>query len=154
MTASEYLASITKRCSRMTAEEMMRNLETELERNRLGYGHYLFDDLHSPFVEWSVPGALDLNIMKCEGGFEVVFTTSPFQRDELTVHVEEGLLQVVGSHEEIDEPSGRSRSMRISRRVPLPPDVDIDGIDAKFSEGMLVIRVPQPRKGRRLVKIH
>jgi HSP20 family molecular chaperone IbpA len=153
MTTSEYLASITKRCSHMTAEEMMLNLEAELERSRLGYGNYLFDERHNPFTEWSAPGILDYSLMKCAGGFEVVFTASPFEKEEMTVNAEEGVLEVAGVHEETDEGSGSVRTMRTSRRVPLPVDVDLEGIHAKYSEGTLIIMVPRPTKAKRMVEI-
>jgi HSP20 family molecular chaperone IbpA len=153
LTTAEYLASITKRCSRITAEEMMRNLESELERQRLGYGNYLFDDRHSPYVEWSVPGALDFSLMRCEGGFEVVLTTGPFDRDELSVHVEEGLLEVSGHHEEEDATGDGRRALRSSRRIPLPGDADLEGIHARYTDGTLVVKVPRPAKGRKEIAI-
>jgi HSP20 family molecular chaperone IbpA len=152
-TTQEYLSAITNRCRHMTAEEMMRNLGAELERNRLGLGHYLFDDRHPPFVEWTIPGAFETRYMKCEGGFEVVFTIGPFGRDEINVSVDDGMLEVTGTHVERDADLGISRSMKATKRIPLPADVDIEGITAKRSEGTLIVRIPQPRKGRREVSI-
>jgi HSP20 family molecular chaperone IbpA len=153
LTTQEYLSSIAKRCRRLTAEEMLRSLKMESERSRMGRGHYLFDDRHPSYVDWSVPGALEFSFMECQGGFEVVFTTRPFERDEIHVHVDDGALEVAGEHEEVDHARGSSRSVRAERRIPLPPDVDLESVTARYTEGTLVVRVPRPKKGRRRIDI-
>jgi HSP20 family molecular chaperone IbpA len=153
MTPAEYLSGITRRCRCMTAEEMLRNLEEEMERSRLGFGHYLFDDRHGPFVEWSVPGALEFTVMACEGGIEVVISSGPFQKDELSIEAEDGLLEVSGVHRE-EGPLGRvAREFRATQRIPLPPDANLDGIQARFVDNTLTVRVPRPRRARKEIAI-
>ena len=149
----KYLEEITNRCRRLTVNEMLRNVEETIRNNRMGFGHYLFDGAHAPRETWSPPGALDYELEKDGEAFEVTFRTGPFDKGELTVHVEEGSLQVEALHEDVDQRGGRSRKVRVVKHVPLPFEFDLEEVEARFSDKVLVVRIPQTRKPRRKVEI-
>ena len=153
LTAEEYLDSISKRCKRLTASDMLEAMERELERARTGWSHYLFDGRHAPYVDWSVPGALEYTVQGCDVGLEVVMRPGPFDREELSVHVEEGSLDVEAVHDEEDPRTKKMRHVRVSKHVPIPVEFDLDEVDARFEKDMLIVRIPKYVKPRRKVEI-
>ena len=70
------------------------------------------------------------------------------RREDVHVHLEDGLLTVSGerrfeSTEEEDGVYHSERSYgRFSRSIPLPEGVDADACQAKFTDGVLEVRVP------------
>ena len=72
------------------------------------------------------------------------------RREDVHVHLEDGLLTVSGerrfeSTEEEDGVYHSERSYgRFSRSIPLPDGVDADACQAKFTDGVLEVRVPLP----------
>ncbi len=149
----KYLAEITKKCRQLTVSQMLRNADAVMKQNRLGFGHYLFDGAHAPKDKWSIPGALDYDVMKSEHGVEVMFKAGPFHKEELSVHVEEGLLDVEALHVEKDPHSDEERRVRMVKQIPIPMEFDLEDVDAKYEKGKLVIRIPKPQKPRRKVEI-
>jgi HSP20 family molecular chaperone IbpA len=149
----KYLAEITAKCRDLTINEMLRNVEETMRNNRLGFGHYLFDGAHAPKDTWSIPGALDFDVVNKEGGVELSFKVGPFAREELTVHVEEGHLDVEAVHEEQGAEGGPTRRVRVYKHVPVHYEFDLDDVEARFEDKALVVKIPRRTKPRRKVEI-
>jgi HSP20 family molecular chaperone IbpA len=149
----KYLEEIANRCKRLTVNEMVKSVEDTIRKNRLGFGHYLFDGAHAPKDAWTIPGALDYDVVKDREGVEVMFKAGPFDKEELTVHVEEGSLDVVALHEETDDKGNQTRRVKVSKHVPVPFDFDLEDVEASFKDEVLVVRIPHMKKPRRKVEI-
>ncbi len=149
----KLLSDLTRRCKELTVSDMLRNVEQVRRQNMLGFGHYLFDGRHAPQDSWTIPGALDFDVLQDEGCYEVVFNTAPFAKEEISVHVEEGLLDVEAVHVEKDPDSDEERSVRMVKQVPIPMEFDLEAVDAKYEKGKLIVRIPKPKKPRLKVEI-
>ncbi len=149
----KLLSDLTRRCKELTVNDMLRSVEKVRRQNMLGFGHYLFDGRHAPQDSWTIPGALDFDVLQDESSFEVVFNTAPFAKDEISVHVEEGLLDVEALHVEKDPHSDEERRVRMVKQIPIPMEFDLEDVDAKYEKGKLIIRIPRPQKPRRKVEI-
>lgn len=149
----KYLAEITSKCKRMTVNEMLQNVEEVMRKNRLGFGHYLFDGAHAPKDTWTIPGALDYEVVTSDRGVEVMFKTGPFDKEELTVQVEEGSLDVVALHEETDDERGKTKRVKVSKHVPVPFEFDLEEVEARFADKVLTINIPKRTKPKRQVEI-
>jgi HSP20 family molecular chaperone IbpA len=147
------LSKITQRCRELTISEMLRNANEVKRNNRMGFGHYMFDGVHAPRDKWTIPGVLDYDVLKYEDGVEIAFKVGPFEREEISIHVEEGLLEVEALHEENDQEAGTGRRVRVSKHLPVPFEFDIDDVNARFEREVLVIRIPKSIKPRRRVEI-
>ncbi|MCK5253663.1 MAG: Hsp20/alpha crystallin family protein [Thermoplasmata archaeon] len=149
----KYLAQITKKCRELTVSEMLRNADEVIRKNRLGFGHYMFDGAHAPKDKWTIPGALDYEVLKSADGVEVLFKAGHFHKEELSVQVEEGSLDVEAVHEEEDPKGGTARRVRVSKHVPVPFEFDLEDVEARFEKEVLIVRIPKPTKPRRKVDI-
>ncbi len=149
----KLLSDLTRRCKELTVSDMLMNVEKVRIQNKLGFGHYLFDGRHAPQDPWTIPGALDFDVLHDDKAYEVVFNTAPFSKDEISVHVEEGLLDVEALHVDKDKDSDKERKVRIVKQVPIPIEFDLEAVDAKYEKGKLIIHIPKPEKPRRKVEI-
>jgi len=149
----KYLAEITKKCRQLTVSQMLRNADEVIRNNRLGFGHYLFDGAHAPKDTWSIPGALDYDVVKSGKGVDIMFKAGPFEKEEMSVHVEEGVLDVVAIHEEEDPKGDRVRRVKVSKTVPVPFEFHLEDVDASFEKDVLIVHIPKPTKPRRKVEI-
>ncbi|PSP96369.1 hypothetical protein BRC94_13055 [Halobacteriales archaeon QS_5_70_17] len=66
------------------------------------------------------------------------------EREELDLRFDDGLLTITGEHEttERSETAASTRSRCVHEQVRLPGDVDADGIEATYRNGVLEVRVP------------
>lgn len=83
---------------------------------------------------------------------------SGFNKDDISVSVHEGVLEIKGEKHEKEEDKKQKRTYMVRessasfyRRIALPKQADGDNIDAHFEDGMLKVRVPykelpKPRK--------
>jgi HSP20 family molecular chaperone IbpA len=149
----KYLAEIVKKCRQLTVAEMLNNVEEVRRKNKLGFGHYLFDGRHAPTETWSIPGALEYEIIQGTDAVEVLFRAGHFEKEELSVIVEEGMLEVRADHVEEDTEGDEIRKVKVTKSVPVPFDFDLDDVGAKFEKDVLVVRIPKPTKPRRKVEI-
>lgn len=71
-----------------------------------------------------------------------------FNKDEVDVNVEEGMLEIRAEHKEKEEDKKKRRyvlresSASFYRRIGLPKNVDASRIKADFSDGVLKVRIP------------
>lgn len=87
---------------------------------------------------------VNLNIETGDDGYVVVADLPGFEREELDLRFDDGLLTITGEHEttERSETTASTRSRRVQEQVRLPAGVDADGIEATYRNGVLEIRVP------------
>lgn len=112
----------------------------------------LFDDLFSSVGSSLMPRShsIPLNVRKQnDDTFAVEFYVPGFMRDEIDVSFDSGVLEVTASKEteqEADKSNGwivREHSYsKVSRRISLPENVDIDKVSADLSNGVLTVVVP------------
>lgn len=101
---------------------------------------------------WSnVSGAPAVNIEEKPDAFEVSLAVPGMQREDFKVEVNNGLLSVSSEkkeeHEEQDQQGKYTRrefSYRsFSRSFRLPDTINVDQIAAKYTDGILAIRLPK-----------
>ncbi|XP_010417863.1 PREDICTED: inactive protein RESTRICTED TEV MOVEMENT 2-like [Camelina sativa] len=82
-----------------------------------------------------------LSNWKTEQGFEALTVYLPgFRKEQLKVQITTTRkLRVMG-----DRPSGANKWIRFRKEFPIPPNVDVDSVSAKFEGANLVVRLPRP----------
>jgi HSP20 family protein len=121
----------------------------EIERffERMGRN---FED---PAREWGWGGfeAMSLDIVEKDGEFVVTADLPGFEREEVSVRVNDHTLHVEAEHGETEDSEGdyirRERRHRSSHRtVRLPGDVDAESVEARMRNGVLTITLPKAEK--------
>jgi HSP20 family protein len=78
--------------------------------------------------------------------------------DEVDVEIDDGILAISGERKEEREENrdGFYRTERVYgsfyRAIPLPEGVDENNVQASFTNGVLEIRIPEPRQEQRQPK--
>ncbi|XP_010510808.1 PREDICTED: inactive protein RESTRICTED TEV MOVEMENT 2-like [Camelina sativa] len=82
-----------------------------------------------------------LSNWKTEQGFEALTVYLPgFKKEQLKVQITTTRkLRVMG-----DRPAGANKWIRFRKEFPIPPNVDVDSVSAKFEGANLVVRLPRP----------
>jgi HSP20 family protein len=85
-----------------------------------------------------------VTLERTDDGFVAIADLPGFERDELTVSIDDGLLRIDGVHEasEDDERTYRHQSRRVSETVRVPEDVDLETVSATYRNGILEITLP------------
>ncbi len=71
-----------------------------------------------------------------------------FKKDEITIHSDDGILEISARHDEKEEKDSKRRylmresSSTYYRRVVLPDGVNADKTDAKYENGTLTLTMP------------
>jgi len=126
-------------------EQMRRSMGTG---HGPGMGSRSGFETRTPFAapEWSEWDRdefdFDANVsMETDEDGHVVYADLPgFEREELDVRFEDGVLVVEGSHEVSDD--GGFQNRRVHERLSVPGDVREDDIEATYRNGVLKIRLP------------
>ncbi|MFC5972907.1 Hsp20/alpha crystallin family protein [Halomarina salina] len=103
-------------------------------------------------ADWDLPemsrltGRTDsnLSIERDDEGYVVLADLPGFEKEELDLEFDDGVLSVSGRHE-VSEESDSGTSMRarsVFEQVHIPGDVDVDAISATYRNGVLEIRLP------------
>ncbi|CAD5319638.1 unnamed protein product [Arabidopsis thaliana] len=81
-----------------------------------------------------------LSNWKTEQGFEALTIYLPgFKKEQLKVQVTTTRkLRVMG-----DRPAGANKWIRFRKEFPIPPNIDVDSVSAKFEGANLVVRLPR-----------
>lgn len=89
-------------------------------------------------------GGSPVRMEPTEDGYLAIADVPGFERDELTVSVENGLLTIRGVHEgRSEDETGVSRhTRRVSESVRVPETVDVDAIEASYRNGVLELTLP------------
>ncbi len=114
--------------------------------------------------DWSLFPAItetaSMDIYEEDGKMIAEVNLPNFEKDEIKVTTDEGVLEVSGEHKEKEEEKGKRRyymreiSNQYLRRVPLPEGVRADKTEAEFKDGVLKITMPtEPKKEAKKVTI-
>jgi HSP20 family protein len=73
-------------------------------------------------------------------------------RDDVAIEIKDGVLTVAGERRALDEDKSQGyyrveRAFgRFSRSLTIPDGIDVDAVDAEFSDGVLEVRIPKPEE--------
>lgn len=106
-------------------------------------------DPTTPSGELSDTASLDVDLE--DRGDELVLTGDlpGFETEAIDVRVKERTLHVAAEHDETSEAAEgeyvrrERRRSAVSRSIPLPTDVDTEGITATYNNGVLTVRMPK-----------
>lgn len=108
----------------------------------------MFDELFRPLER--VAYAPLTNIVKKDGQFEVVLAVPGYTEDQMSLSIENGVLEI-----KADVKEGQDTDMYLRReirqlpfryRVELPDGAQADQIGAELNSGLLTVRIPlQPK---------
>jgi len=87
----------------------------------------------------SAPAA---DLYASDNAYQVRVEVPGVKKEEVSISLEKSVLSVSASHEE-KEGESTSRSLRFSRAVSVPEDVDAENISAKLQDGVLSITLPK-----------
>jgi HSP20 family protein len=88
----------------------------------------------------------DVDVDETEDAWTVEVRLPGVAAEEVTIDVNDRELSIKTAKTE--ETSGRSRYSDFSYRLTVPPDVDVDAIDATMDHGLLVVRLPRTKTSR------
>ena len=103
--------------------------------------------------------AAPLDVIDEGDRFRVVVDLPGFNKEDISVYVENGDLVIKAERKEEKEEEGRSfvrrerRFGEVYRRISLPSEVDVDRISAKYNNGVLEIVIPKLEKEKKVIKI-
>ncbi len=89
----------------------------------------------------------------------IVVDLPGFEKDDISVYVEDRDLVVKAERKEEKEEKGRSyirkeRSYgQVYRRIPLPSDIDEERIKARYNNGVLEVEISKEQKAKKVIKI-
>jgi HSP20 family protein len=100
-----------------------------------------FSELERPFrlFEDAFDVANDYRLHEEDDAFVLTIDVPGFERDEITVTWDDGVLNVSGEH--TDETVGRRRQYH--RQFQFPKRIDDDEITATYTNGVLEVTLPQ-----------
>ena len=93
-----------------------------------------------------------VNISESNDGYTIEVSAPGFNKDELDINIDNGVLTITGEHkEEKNENEGnysRKEFCKCSfqRSFSVPDDVEGEGFDAKFENGVLYVSVKKPKE--------
>ena len=99
-------------------------------------------------------GTLPVDISETDSDLIVRASLPGFEKDEISVDVNDGVLSIKGQHSEEHEEKGerfyrRERSYgAVSRRIALPGIVSDADVDAELKSGVLTLKIPLPQKAQ------
>lgn len=81
-----------------------------------------------------------LTVDRTDDAFVVLADLPGFEKEEIELTFDDGMLTITGVHEVTDDHSARSRTVHESVRVP--GDVLVDDITASYQNGVLEVTLP------------
>ncbi|HHT83771.1 MAG: Hsp20/alpha crystallin family protein [Christensenellales bacterium] len=107
-----------------------------------------FDDFFNDFPSLSYRGAMKMDIRENEKEYIIDAELPGIKKDNITIDINENNLTVSANYQEDKkEEKGnyihRERRMSSMSRTVYLPDMDEDGVKAKYSDGILCITVPK-----------
>ena len=82
----------------------------------------------------------NLSVETTDGGYVVLADLPGFEKEEIGLRFDDGMLHISATHEVTDGEFARSRRVRES--VSIDGDVRVDDIEATYRNGVLEIHVP------------
>lgn len=96
-----------------------------------------------------------VNVVETEKGFRLEFAAPGFKKENFNIRVEDGILTVRGETGEEKEEKNEKftrrefRTASFERSFSLPENIQEDGIEARYEDGVLTVnlsRAEQPKK--------
>ena len=109
----------------------------------------MFDQMFRDMTEWRESNLDDrfrfgygLNTDLAEHDDEYVLTVDlpGFETEEIDLRYDDGMLHLSASHEVTDQASSRSRT--VSERIAIPREIEPEGIEATYRNGVLEVHLP------------
>lgn len=94
------------------------------------------------------------NLMETADAYEVSLDLAGFERDDIEVTVDQGVLTITGERTEEHEGQERTYHMkersigRFSRSFSLPSSVDAENVAATYENGVLRVSLPKQEEAR------
>lgn len=101
--------------------------------------------------ETEVPGIrseMNLTVDPVEDGYIVTADLPGFEKDEIDLRFDDGMLSIRGVHDTSEETteegmhSRRSQQRKVHKQVRLPTGIDEDAISAAYRNGVLEVQLP------------
>lgn len=121
-----------------------------------------FPDFHrtfgiDPFSKSAFP---KVNVMSFDDRIEIEAEIAGYNKDEVSVEVEQDVLSIVGKASQLPEQTDKSvyllrelKRSSFSRSFRLGEQLDTDNIDAAFSNGLLTLTIPRKQPVEPEVKV-
>ena len=112
----------------------------------------MFEQMRSQFGTWGemnpdysgesgrMRGGVHFDLDERDGEFVLIADLPGFEKDEISIRFDDGVLAIAADHEMGDETSARRR--RVHERVTLPKTVEEEEIEASYRNGVLEVRLP------------
>jgi HSP20 family protein len=99
-----------------------------------------------------------MNIYETDDAFELTMELPGMKKDNIDISIENNMLNISGERKASREENGRtyhrveSRFGKFSRNLPMPNNVDDEGIEAKYENGVLTVNLPKTEQstGKRI----
>ena len=107
-----------------------------------------------PFLTIEEEGNLPLDIVEGENEVIVRASMPGFKKEDVQVHVENGVLTISAEHKEETETKDERYYRRerrigaVSRRIALPGVLDEAKAEADLTDGVLTLRIPQAEEAK------
>ena len=92
-----------------------------------------------------------LDLYRDKNSFVVRAELPGFRKEDLTVEVADGILTVTG-HQKASETEAKeetaTQERRVTRTIPLPEQVQVDGIQAQYENGVLTVTLPKQEEAK------
>ena len=120
----------------------------------LSYLEKFFDDGFLRFDDdWSRGDSTGrVNIQETDKDYSIELSAPGFKKEELNIKINDGVLTLTGEKSGESEDKNENYTRRefskssFSRSFRIPEDVDENGYDAKFEDGVLKITVQKPKE--------
>ena len=115
------------------------------------------DRFTTPGVERGLTAPVD--VIDEGDKLRVVADLPGFEKNDISVYIEDGDLVVKAERSEEKEEKGKSYIRRersygqVYRRIPLPSDIDEEKIKARYNNGVLEIEISKEQKTKKVIKI-
>lgn len=121
------------------------------QNGMIGLLDNIFDD---NIFDWNIdldanPNLLAHDIIENKNEYIVDYALAGFKKDDVSVNVENNVLTVEGERKANDDLNYNRKSTfygKIKKSFALPEDVNLEKIDASFSDGILSIVIPKDEK--------
>jgi HSP20 family protein len=86
----------------------------------------------------------NLTLERTDDGYVVLADLPGFEKEEIDLRFDDGILSISASHEVSGEGMGAhySRSRRVSDSIRVPGDILVEDIDATYRNGVLEVHLP------------
>ena len=114
------------------------------------FGNFLHDVVNAPVkevvndeVKFTYPA---VNVMEYDTHFSLQLAVPGFSKKDISISVEKDQLIISSEREGSDEGKYTMREFnygKFTRKFILPEEVNVEGIDAKFANGVLNLHIPK-----------